>query len=66
MELLTDGGGQKGLLPEFFHTFSTMIKLRRIIPYLKKIQKIYKSRDTLLKFLLASAFFHQKSVTFVI
>ena len=33
-------GGQKNTSP------STMVKLGTVIPYLKKIKKIYKSRDT--------------------
>ena len=28
------------------HTYPTMMKLGTVIPYLKKIQKIYESRDT--------------------
>ena len=28
------------------HTYLTMIKFDTVIPYLKKIQKIYESRDT--------------------
>ena len=35
-----------------------MMKLGTVMPYLKKIQKLYKSHDT--------AFFHWKSATFVI
>ena len=40
------GGGQKGPLPKICHTYPAMMKLGTVIPYLKKIQKIYKSRDT--------------------
>ena len=40
------GGGQKGPLPKICHTYPTMMKLGTIIPYPKKIQKIYESRDT--------------------
>ena len=32
-------------LPKICHTYPTMIKLGTIIPYLKKTQKIYESRD---------------------
>ena len=32
--------------PKIFHTYLTMMKLGTVIPYLRKIQKIYKSRDT--------------------
>ena len=39
-------GGQKGiLLPKICHTYPTMMKLGTVTPYLKKIQKIYESRD---------------------
>ena len=44
--LLTDGGVQKGLLPKICQTYPTKIKLGTVMPYLRKIQKIYKSRDT--------------------
>ena len=50
--LLTDarvggwGGGKKAPLPKICHTYPTMMKLGTVIPYLKKIQKIYESRDT--------------------
>ena len=51
MGLLTDGGGwgggQKGPpLPKICYTFPTMMKLGTLIPYLEKIENIYKSRDT--------------------
>ena len=39
-------GGQKGSLPKICHTDLAMMKLGTVIPYLKKIQKIYESRDT--------------------
>ena len=32
------------------HTYPTMMKLGTVISYLKKIQEIYKSRDTFLEF----------------
>ena len=45
--LLKDGRGQKAPpLPKICHTYPTVIKLGTVIPYLKKIQKIYESRDT--------------------
>ena len=43
-------GGKKAPLPKICHTYPTMIKLTTLIPYLKKIQKIYKSCDTPLEF----------------
>ena len=43
-------GGQNGPLPKICHIYPTMMKLGTLIPYLKKIQKIYKSRDTSLEF----------------
>ena len=49
--LLTDGGGgQKGPLSKLCHTYPTMMKLGTVIPYPKKIQKIYESRDSPLEF----------------
>ena len=33
-------------LPKIRHTNPTMMKLGIVIPYLKKIQKIFESRDT--------------------
>ena len=45
-----EGGGQKGALPKICHTYPTMMKLGTVIPYPKKIQKTYESRDTTLDF----------------
>ena len=39
-------GAGKAPLPKICHTYPTMMKLGTVIPYLKKIQKIYESRDT--------------------
>ena len=39
-------GMPRNPLPKIYRTYSTMMKLGTIIPYLKKIQKIYESRDT--------------------
>ena len=53
------GGGQKAPPPCLKSvTYPTIMKLRTVIPYLKKIQKLYESHDTLLKFCL-----HQHSFT---
>ena len=41
---LRRGRGQKDPLPKICHTYPTMMKLRRVIPYLN--QKMYESRDT--------------------
>ena len=41
---------QKGPLPKICHTYPTMMKLGTILPYIKEIHKIYKSRDTPLEF----------------
>ena len=38
-------GAKKAPLPKICHTYPTMMKLGTVIPYLKKIQKIYESRD---------------------
>ena len=43
--LQTDVGGKKVLLLKSV-TYPTMMKLGTVIPYLKKIKKIYESRDT--------------------
>ena len=37
-------------IPKICHTYPTMMKLGTVIPYLKKIQKLYISRDTPLAF----------------
>ena len=44
------GVGKKGPLPKICHTYPTMMKLATVIPYPKKVQKIYESRDTPLGF----------------
>ena len=43
-------GGKKAPLPKICHTDPTMMKLVTVIPYPKKIQKIYESCDTPLEF----------------
>ena len=51
-------GWQKGvLLSKICHTYPTLVKLGVVIPYLKKIQKIHKSRDTPLEFYWHQYFF---------
>ena len=37
-------------LHKIYHTYPTMMKLDTVTPFLKKFQKIYESRDTLLDF----------------
>ena len=44
------GGGKKAPLPKTCHTYLTIMKLGTVIPCLKKIQKLYKPRGTLLEF----------------
>ena len=39
-------GAKRPPLPKTCHTYPTMMKLGTVIPYLKKIQEIYKTRDT--------------------
>ena len=39
------GGDKKASLPKICHRHPTMMKLGTVIPYLKKIQKIFESRD---------------------
>ena len=43
-----------------------MVKIGTVISYLKKIQKIYKLRDTSHLVLLTSSFFNRKLITFVL
>ena len=43
-------GYQKGIPPKMRHTCLTMMKLKTVIPFLKKIFKIYKSRETPFEF----------------
>ena len=40
------GGAKNSLLPKICHIYPTMMKLRTVIPHLKKIQKIFESHDT--------------------
>ena len=48
--LLTDGRGKKvSPIPKICHTYTAMMKLGTVIPYLRRIQKIYESHDTLLE-----------------
>ena len=44
------GGGKKTSLPKICHPYPTMMQLGTVIPYLKKIQKLYESCDTALEF----------------
>ena len=55
--LLTDGRGAKRTPPLKSVTHPTMMKLGTVIPYPKKIQKIYESRDTPLEFCWHQHFF---------
>ena len=44
-------GEEKGPpLPKICHTYTAMMKLVTVISYIKKIQKIFESRDTLFDF----------------
>ena len=52
-------------LPKIFHIYPAMMKLGTVIPYLKKIQRIYESRDTHLSS-AGISIFHRKSADFVI
>ena len=44
------GGAKRPPLPKICHTYPKVMKLGIVIPYPKKIQKIYESRDTPLEF----------------
>ena len=50
-------GGGKALLLKICHTYPTMMKLSTVTPYLKKIEKLYESRDTPLEFFWHQHFF---------
>ena len=57
MEWVGDEGGWRGakkspLLPKICHTYNTMMKVGTVIPYPKKIQKLYESCDTSFYFIL--------------
>ena len=39
-------GAKKAPFPKIYYTYRTMMKLDTVIPYLKKIQNLYKSLDT--------------------
>ena len=39
-------GSKKVPLPKICHTYTAMVKLGAVIPYLKKIQRMHKTRDT--------------------
>ena len=53
-----EGGAFLALpLPKIRHTYLTMMKLGTVIPYLKKIQKMYESRNTPSKFCWHQQFF---------
>ena len=50
-------GGKKAPLPKICYTFSILMKLVTIVPYLQKIHKLYKSRDTPHEFCCHQYFF---------
>ena len=52
--------GKKDPFPKICDTYPTMIKLGTVIPYLKKIQQIYESRDAPFEFSWHQRFFTEK------
>ena len=44
------GRGKKVPLPKICHTYPAKMKLDKVIPYLKKIQKISESRNIFLEY----------------
>ena len=50
-------GGLFGPLPKICHRYPTMMKFGTVIPFLRKTQKLYKSRDTFLGFCWHQHFF---------
>ena len=53
------GEAKRSPVLKICHTYPTMMKLSTVIPYLMKIQKIYKSRDTPLSFADISISVHE-------
>ena len=51
------GGAKRPPLPNICHTYPTMMKFGTVIPNLRDIQKIHKSRDTPPNFCLHQHFF---------
>ena len=50
-------GAKTPPLPKICHTYPTMMKLSTVMPYLRKTQKIYNSRDTPLELCWNQPFF---------
>ena len=51
------GEAKRPPLPKICHTYPKMMKFGTVVPYLKKIQKLYESRDTPLEFCWHQNFF---------
>ena len=64
-EVAQGWGIQKDSLPKIYHIYPKMMELGTDIPYLKKIQKIYESRDKPLSSADISIF-HWRSAKFAI
>ena len=60
------GGGGGAPLRKIIHTYPAMMKLGTVIPYLKKISKIFESRDTHTPISAEISIFHRKPANFVI
>ena len=52
-----EAGAKRSPLAKICHTYPAMMKLGTVIPYLRKIQKIYESRDTTICFCRHQHFF---------
>ena len=59
-------GNKKALPPEICQAYPTMMKLGKVIPYLKKIQKIYVNHVTEPLNSSDISFFYRKSATFAL
>ena len=59
------GDGKRPIHPKLCQPYPTTMKLGTVIPYIKKLHKTWKSCDKTFSVLLISAFFCQKSATFV-
>ena len=60
------GGKKVPPPPKICHTYPTMMKLGTVLPYFKKTQKIYESRDTPVDFCWHQHFFIENQQIFTI
>ena len=58
-------GAKRSTLPKTCYTYPAMMKFDTVIPYLKKIQKLYESREALLQFCGYQYFFTRNQQIFL-